>query len=364
MRGDGRIFQRGPVWHVAYCLRGKEYREPAKDKLGRSVTDEAEARKFLKSRLKEVHADEIGARQFVTPAANRKTVHDLLEALKNDYKLRGKDSVQNLGHLKRADEDFGEGLAVALRYEDVDSYISERLADGDAASTINHTLQCVRQAYKIALRARALAQAPYIRKLSEEGNEREGFLPPAQFQTLLAALPDDGLRDFTAWCYATGMRKGEASRLTWNMIDGDELRVPAEVCKNEKPHTLPIDGGLPAIVKRRKAARMVDGALCEFLFHRGDGRRILEFRKTWASALQKANLPGILFHDLRRSAVRNMVQAGVSPQVAKQVSGHQSDSMFERYNIIVSDDKRKALARTEKYRKAEEAGGAKKIVAI
>jgi intergrase/recombinase len=63
---------------------------------------------------------------------------------------------------------------------------------------------------------------------------------------------------------------------------------------------------------------------------------------------------------LRRSAVRNMVQAGVPQQVAMKISGHKTPSMFQRYNIIVEDDVREALAKTEQYRETAQ----QKVISI
>ena len=71
---------------------------------------------------------------------------------------------------------------------------------------------------------------------------------------------------------------------------------------------------------------------------------------------------GRIFHDLRRFAVRNLVRAGVSPQVAKRWSGHVSDEVFERYNILDSDDLRKAQQQTHEYR--EKAARQQKVVAM
>jgi len=89
--------------------------------------------------------------------------------------------------------------------------------------------------------------------------------------------------------------------------------------------------------------------LCESIFHRG-GLPIGDFRKSWATACKLAGCPGRLFHDLRRSAVRAMVQAGVNPQVAKRISGHKTDSMFQRYSILTTDDLAAALTKTQSYR--------------
>jgi integrase len=83
--------------------------------------------------------------------------------------------------------------------------------------------------------------------------------------------------------------------------------------------------------------------------NRGDGKPIGDFGKRWDKACETANAPGLLFHDLRRSGVRNMVRAGVDRDVAKTISGHKTDSMFSRYNITDERDQRAALTALDQY---------------
>jgi integrase len=375
-RGDGRIYLRGQIYWVCYYLRGKQHREST------DTSDEKQATKFLKARLREVGADLLGARTFVTPKASRLTITELCGALKADFELRGKLSAQNASVFKRVAADFGEYRAVELSAEKIDKYIEQRLADGDAPATINRTTGALAQCYTLAIRRGHLASAPYVRHLSEAGNVRQGFLTEKELDMVISKLPED-LRDFVRWSALNGMRKGEAAGLTWEMVHGEELHVPGDICKNRRARVLPLAGELAKIIERRRqAARIeVNGTvrMVPFVFHR-DGQPIREFRKSWATACvcagvgamvcpncqasgsahlcatceTKTKYVGKIFHDLRRVAVRRMVRASINPQIAKKWSGHISDSMLNRYSILTTDDMREAFETTEKFRDSEQ----------
>jgi len=75
------------------------------------------------------------------------------------------------------------------------------------------------------------------------------------------------------------------------------------------------------------------------------GTRIAEFRKVWRSATRRAGLPGLLVHDLRRSAVRNMERKGIARSVAMKLTGHKTESGYRRYAIVSDADLQAATSR-------------------
>jgi integrase len=340
MRGDGRIFKRGDTYWIAFFVDGKEQRESAK------TSDEAKAGKILKAKLKEVHAHELDpTKPFLNQRNRKRSVGNLLDALKADYQIRGIARPPNLSTIKRARADFGMIRATALTSQDVDEYIQDRLAEGYAKASVNRILQILKQSYALAK-----LPAPDIRKLDESDNVRRGFFSEQEIREVIAGLPAD-LADFTLFAWLTGMRKSEIASLCWEDVDGDCIRLRAENAKNGTARLIPFEGELGELIARRKAARLVKAGetviLSALIFHR-NGEPIREFRKSWRTACRKAGI-NRLFHDLRRSAVRNMTQAGVPQTVAMKISGHETDAMFRRYAIVSETDLRTALRATQQY---------------
>jgi integrase len=336
--GTGRVFERGGHLWVSYCYKGKEYRERACDKRGIPTDDAEEAEKCLKRRRDAMTTENGGGPQFETPAMRRLTIHDLLESLKAKYKANGQDSPQNLSHLKRADNDVGQLLACSVTAKHFRDYRETR--PKDATASVNRVLQVVRAAFRLAQKRGEITRVPFIEIVSEKGNERQGFASEQQITDLLAALPDDGLRDFTEWAFETGQRKSEIAALTWAMYDASEnqIHIPANLCKNRKARSIALGPALRRIIERRKTRRRVvcmsgTAQLSEYIFHR-DGAPVREFNKSWATATKAAKCEELLFHDLRRTCARRLLAAGVPTQIAKSITGHETDSIFSRYAIV------------------------------
>ena len=77
------------------------------------------------------------------------------------------------------------------------------------------------------------------------------------------------------------------------------------------------------------------------------GERRRDFRKAWATARRNAGAPGMLRHDFRRTAVRNLVNAGVPERVAMTITGHKTRAVFDRYHIVSPGDLEEATRKLE-----------------
>jgi len=159
------------------------------------------------------------------------------------------------------------------------------------------------------------------------------------------------LVDVAIFAYLTGWRVGAIRSLEWRDVKlervageviGGTVSLRAENSKNKRPNAIALRGELLELIVRRESLRQLD---CPFVFHR-TGRAIGDFRRAWGRACVAAGFAGRTFHDLRRSAVRNMVRASVPERVAMAISGHRTRSVFDRYNIVSDRDLVDAMDRT------------------
>lgn len=176
-------------------------------------------------------------------------------------------------------------------------------------------------------------------------NVRTHFLTMADVVAICEHL-DEHLGPVVRFAALTGWRKGEIIEhgrgpgLRWRNVDFDAgvVRLDPGTTKNEEGRSFPF-AALPPLEEllrqQRTSTDAVEkriGRIVPHVFHR-DGDPIRHMRKAWDKAAEAAGRADAWFHDLRRTAVRNLERAGVSRSVAMKLTGHKTESVYRRYAI-------------------------------
>ncbi|MFH0730547.1 MAG: site-specific integrase [Pseudomonadota bacterium] len=171
------------------------------------------------------------------------------------------------------------------------------------------------------------------------------------FLAVRDALPQY-LRGFVTFGYKLGWRIREITNLTWSQVDRNQWGVELEVgtTKNKDGRLIFLDKELISIFEELWHQRKISKKLVPYVFpNRNGDDKIKVFRFVWDKAFKDIGVQPKLFHDLRRTAVRNMIRSGFPEKVAMKISGHRTRSVFERYNIVDDKDLKQAALQQEKY---------------
>ena len=129
-----------------------------------------------------------------------------------------------------------------------------------------------------------------------------------------------------------------------------EVRLDPGKTKNGEGRTFPMTRDLRELLDDQRAItenlQRRRKVVCPRVFHRA-GQPIKSFRVAFRTACKDAGCPSRVLHDFRRTAVRNLVRAGIPERVAMQMTGHKTRSVFERYNIVSAGDLREAAKRLD-----------------
>jgi integrase len=290
----------------------------------------------------------IGVRETIT-------LNTLLEEVEKDYGQNGKKSADRIGYSKKhLVRIFGENTPIEkITEQAIEEYKHTRKGEKAANGTLNRELALLRRGFNLLRIQKRISQGPRISLLAEN-NVRQGFIEVWEYREILKHLPEH-LRPLITFLYKTGWRKSEALNMTWNMVDFNrrQVRLPVGYTKNNKPRIFPFDDEIEGIFKRlwnEKEQRKID--IPNVFLNEQKTGPVLDFRGSWDSACDKAKIGKRLIHDMRRSAVRNMVESGVSEKVAMELSGHLTRTIFENYHIVSTDDLVKAVQKVSATLKA------------
>jgi integrase len=340
----GSIYKRGKVFWIKYYRSGKPYREST------GSHKEGDAKRLLKKREGEISNGKLPGIYF-----DKVKFDELADGLLLDYKINQRKSLRraeaSVDHLKA---EF-EGMRVTdITTSRIQAYIENRLSEGARSATVNRELAALKRMLNLGARQTPpkVDRVPYIPSL-EENNVRKGFFEHGDFLALRKALPGH-LKGIATFAYKVGWRHEEICALTWAQVDLSQgiVRLEPGETKNKAARTVYLDDELRGIFKKQwNLRRRLKAAFPYVFLNQHNTDRVKRFDKAWKSACKDAQVGPRLFHDLRRTAVRNMVRAGVPERVAMMISGHKSRSVFDRYNIVSDADLKHAAEQQSAYLK-------------
>jgi integrase len=267
-----------------------------------------------------------------------KTVGSALQAVLDDYELNENRSGKDAATRARTLLEFfdRERELATIEVSDLLSYAKARKATGRANATVNHELAILRRGFK-------LSGVPWVPgwKALRWATPRQGFFELDEFERVVAQLPPH-YRGPVRFAYLTGWRMhSEVMKLRWRQVDFDkgEVWLLDGETKSGQGRLFPMFPALRALLEEQAAGRRG-----EYVFHRA-GKPWQITHPVWDRACRDAKVEGRLMHDLRRTAARNLIKAGVDRQLAKTLLGHKTDSIFDRYRIIDDTDLRGAAGK-------------------
>lgn len=328
---SGSIYKQknSKFYWVQYYVPGQK--RPVRESAKTESAEEAQA--FLWKRL-----GSLGSGSFAGLEPERVKVNTLLDMLIEDYERNNRSS---LAHTEgRVDKHlrpfFGDLKAALVGTRQVSAYVTKRRkTEGAKNATVNRELEHLRRAFNIGFKAQPqLVLRPLSYEKLEEDNVREGILEHDQYVTIRNGLPEPYKTLFIC-AYHLGTREGELLKVQWSEVNFErsEIVLLRYTTKSKKPRVLPIYGDMRQFLLMIRERQQLQHSTCPWVFQH-HGRQLSFVHRLWKKMVKKLGSPDLLFHDLRRTAVTNMIDAGFSEKEAMEISGHKTDKTFRRYHII------------------------------
>jgi integrase len=346
-RGEGHLFKRGRLWW---------YKAPTGQRFSTGTQIKSEAVDFKLRKLAELRVEQPHIKTKSKPSS----VNELLDAHLAYMRRKNRASAQDVERIlkKHVRPYFGERVASSLTTADFERYREDKTLEKLEPTTINRHLSYIRSGYVTGQKRvtpRMVDFIPAFPIVDESYNVRQGFLSFDGYENVLAALPVS-LKPLFVCAFHVSSRKSELQNILWSQVDLEEglIVLDASETKNRTGRALPIYGDMVDVLAAQKKLRDAEFPDCEHVFfwhtedamiaHGGQrsvpGTHIKVFRKSWLKAVKVAGLPDpdLLFHDLRRTAERNMAKAGMDQAMRMKISGHKTPSMSLQYNILTAAD--------------------------
>jgi len=323
-----------------FCI---DYRDACGERIQRVVREAQtleDARDVLIKKVERVFASKYGLKKPI----ERISFKEFGDIYLNEYaKINKRSWKTDKGYLRiMAESESFRGLFLdEITSREIEKFKAERKeGDGVSDATVNRCLAILRRLLNLAVEWGYLekGQVPKI-KLFRENNLKERILTAEEEGRLLRSCSEH-LRAILVTALNSGMRLGEILNLTWSQIDFDARTILVTKTKSGKNRTLCINAPVFRELQRIHA----ENGLSPYVFvNPRTKKRFGSVKKAFKAACRRAGIAGFRFHDARHSFASRLVAKGVDVATVRDLLGHSSLRVTERYIHSAQEQKRKAV---------------------
>jgi integrase len=282
-------------------------------------------------------------RHFKTAEAKKHTVAELIDRYVQDVlPTKPKSKAKQERQLRWWKSRMGAYLlsnvtpAMLAQYRDELGREPTRRGPKHSPSTVLRYLAVLSHTFSVAVRDWGWLDDNPMRRVTKpkEPRGRIRFLSDEERPRLLAACKEAEcpyLYTVVVLALSTGMRYGEILNLRWRDIDLVKARIILQDTKNGDRRNIPLTGHAYEQIEKLSKMRRIDTDLAFPNTLQGDRAKPYEIRKSWNTALKKAQIENFRFHDLRHSTASWLAMGGATLREIAEVLGHRTLQMTKRY---------------------------------
>lgn len=332
-----------PYWWVSYVDAGGR-----RTRRSTGTTDRREAAALLSRWKLDAHRE----RQWDEEPT--RTFDELMLAYLKATADEKRDTERDRYSLKQLFPVFSGRELNSLRPVDIRSYIDSRKEDGAAPATINKEVGLMSAAINYARSEWDWGiPNPAARRRLKEPEGRVRWINRAEAVALLQTAGKgrsaEHLTDFIRLALHTGCRKNEMLKLEWNRVDLNAglIHLEGAHTKSGRRRSIPLNRESRAALLHRASFRAEHCPFSRWVFCRRDGTRIAEVKQSFYTACRRAGIEDFRIHDMRHTCAAWLVTAGVPLTEVRDLLGHSTVRMTERYAHLAPENVRAAVALLE-----------------
>ena len=315
------LVKRGSLWWMSFMFNGQQVRRST------GTSD----RRLAEAILGKVKVQIVEGRFFEKPKEEPRRFFELMDRFATEHAPRRASYPRLMTHVSHLKQFFGDVLLSEVTPKRIVAYKNKRYADHVMPATINRELATLKKAFNLGRREWEWCSDNPVTRVSmeKENNARDRWLSLEEEYRLCHVAPA-WLRDIVIFAIHTGLRMGEILALTWHAVDLSRRTLMVCQSKNGERRTIPLNGTVMDLLQQRVRIKPV-GVNSVFWSEAGTPLDGPNLRRAFRSALKKAKIEDLHFHDLRHTFATRIVQVGVDLYKVQRLLGHKSPQMTQRY---------------------------------